>query len=303
MVSKSFDLDEIKKRTAEFSKTWQKKLSYLSESVSRSGMEGASHWLKSHHQIDEFKEALEGLLEASEADDFRLAQVETTFSSFVIPEEDMGQADWYRAASVQLDQFEKSLIEKNKFDKRQIISLINELKYISEASDFHERYQIQSIQTKVKHVYQSLIDALEEHKKAEREKIELKKQEEKNNAAKLQTEKAQAEAKKAMMDSVKVKEKRLAIIEEKKRLLAEKEKIEIENKQEIEMAEINAKEAEHQRQAKLQDAYVDLQLEEKINGWSVAEIADLLQKKASSSELPEDIQTKVNALIVELKAQ
>ncbi|TQV72287.1 hypothetical protein FLL45_18895 [Aliikangiella marina] len=303
MVSKSFDLDEIKKRTAELSKTWQKKLNYLSESVSRSGMEGASHWLKSHHQIDDLKDALEDLLKASESEEFKLAQVETTFSSFVIPEEDMGQADWYRAASIQLEQFEKSLLEKKTFDKKQITSLINELKYISEANEFHERYQLQSIQAKVKNVYQNLVDALNEFKKIEREKFQQQKEQDKIQAARLQTEKAQAEAKKATMESVKIKEKRLAIIEEKKRLLAEKEKMELEGKQEIEMAEVKAKEAEHQRQAKLQDAYVDLQLEERMNSWSVAEVADILRRKASESGLSEEVQTKVNALIIELKAQ
>lgn len=303
MVSKPLDLDEIKKKTAELSKTWQKKINYLSESVSRSGMDGASHWLKSHHQIDELKEALEDLVKASESDEFRLAQVETTFSSFVIPEEDMGQADWYRAASVQLDQFEKLLVEKDRLDKKLLTTLINELKYISEANEFHERYQLQSIQKKVKKVYQSLIDALKEYKTAEREKIQHQKEQDKIAAARLQTEKAQAEAKKATMENMKIKEKRLAIIEEKKRLLAAKEKMEIEKKQEVELAEVKAKEAEHQRQAKLQDAYVDLQLEERVGNWSISDVTKILQKKASDAELSEDIQSKLNALIIELNAQ
>jgi|GEM_PF-5001102 len=300
MASKSFDLEQIKKKTADLSKSWQKKLGYLSEQVSRSGMEGASHWLKSHHQIDELNAAIDELLEASNSESFKLIQVDTTLNSFVIPEEDQGQADWYRAASNLIDGFEKSLIEDQEFDAKKLTALLNELKFISEADDFHHRYKIQSIQQKVTKVYQTLLQALTEYKTLQREKLDAQKEQDKLKAAQIEADKAAAEAKKAMMETVKIKEKRLAIIEEKKRKLAEKELLESQNRHEIEQSEMLAKQAEIERQSKLQDAYIDLQLEEKINNWQAIEIAELLQKKADSSALSDEIQSKISAVIAAL---
>lgn len=302
MVSKSFDLDEIKKKTAEFSKTWQKKLNYLSDSVSRSGMEGATHWLKSHHQIDELKAAIKDLLEASQEESFQLLQVETTLKSFVLPEEDLGQAEWYRTASSLISQFEKKLVEEGIFDKKLITSALKELKFISEASDFHHRYELQPIQHKVNQVYQTLQKALTDYKANEKEKLKYQAEQDKLKAKELDTKKSQAEAKKAMMENVKIKEKRLAIIEEKKRRVAEKEMLEAEQKHEMEKTELMAKQAETERQAKLQDAYVDLQLEEKIKGWSVTEILEILNNKLETATLDSELHSKLTEVIEQLQA-
>lgn len=302
MVNKSFDLDKIKKKTQEFGKTWQKKLNYLSESVSRSGVEGASLWLKSHHQIDELKDAVKDLLEASEEEGFQLLQVETTLKSFVLPEEDLGQAEWYRTASNLLEQFEKKLKEENIFDKKLLNSALNELKFISQANDFHHRYQIQPIQHKVNKVYQNLQKALTDYKANEKEKLKHQAEQDKLKAKALETEKAQAEAKKAMMENVKIKEKRLAIIEEKKRRVAEKEMLEAEQKHELEKTELMAKQAETERQAKLQDAYVDLQLEERIKGWSIPETLEILNQKLADSNLDNELQATLTEVIEQLQA-
>ena len=303
MVSKSFDIDKIKKKTAEISKNWQKKMNYLSESMSRSGMEGATHWLKSHHQIDDLKSALEDLVTASEQDDFKLIQVETTLSSFILPEEDLGQAEWYRTASNLLDDFQKTLIEQHKFDKQKITAVLNELKFISQADEFHQRYQIQLIQQKVTQVYQELTKALTDFKSGEKEKLNTQKEQDKLKAAQIEADKAKAEAKKVMLESVKIKEKRLAIIEEKKRKLAERELLEAQNKHELENSELLAKQAETERQAKLQDAYIDLQLEEKINSWSVSHVTSLLQQKVEQSEVDEKLKAKISSLAAELDSR
>ncbi|MGX5172600.1 hypothetical protein ACUR5C_01070 [Aliikangiella sp. IMCC44653] len=300
-MSNSFDIDKLKKRTQNFSKTWQKKLSYLSESVSRDGIDGAFHWLKSHNQIEELSQAVDELLIASEESDFRLTQVDTVLSSFNLPEEDAGQAEWYKTADLLVGSFYNSLKNDNIFNKQLLQNALKELKFIKESDEFHKRYNIQSIQQKVAQLYSELNQALSDFKQLEKEKLATAKEQEKLEIAKLEAEKAQAEAKKAMMESVKIKEKRLAIIEEKKRKQAEKELLESQSKVNAEQAELAAKQAETERQAKLQDAYIDLQLEEKIKNWNVQDLVNMLQQKLESEELPTELSAKIAGLIEELQ--
>ena len=117
-MTQSIEFNELKQRAIIFSKTWQKKLAYLSDLVSRSGMDGAKYWLKSHHQIDQLKEAIEELLKKANQENFSLLLVDTTFSCFVLPEEDKGQAEWYLSAHNYLTSFQQSLVEKELFDKK-----------------------------------------------------------------------------------------------------------------------------------------------------------------------------------------
>ncbi len=301
MATKSFDFDKLKKQSARFSKKWQKKLHHLSESVSRSGLDGANHWLKSHDQIDELQEALADLCKAAEEKNFRLTQVETTFSSFAIPKEDSGQAEWYKIADQLLSDFEKSLLEKKKLDNRKLQLAINELKYISQADEFHQRYHIESIQEKVTAVYNSLLNSINEFKSLEKNKAKKQNEHEKLELAKLEAEKAKSQAKKSMMEGLKIKEKRLAIIEEKKRRIAEKELFESQSKVETEQSELQAKKAESERQAKLQDAYVDLQIEEKISHWSLKDTVKILQRKLDQNSIDSDIKDKFELLLDEIQ--
>ena len=296
-MTKSIDLDEIKKRAAELSDTWQKKLGHLSSSVSRMGKDGFSHWLKSHNQIDELAEALEELLKASEAEDFQLIQVHTTLSSFVLPEEDLGQAEWYLTAHNCLLSFEKKLIEDKQFDRKLLEGAIKELKFISQADEFHQCYHLQSIQQMVTTLYQSLQSEILEFKNLEKEKLAAQKEEEKLELARLAAKKEEAAAKKVMMENVKIKEKRIAIMEEKKRKVAEKELLEAKQKQEMQQAEVDAKKAEQDRQAKLQDAYLDLQIEEKIGQWDLSDLIDKLRKRLEVENLDDAQKQALTAFI------
>lgn len=296
MTKKSFDFEKLKQQTHDFSKAWQKKLVYLSDSVSRSGKEGVSIWLKSHHQIEELTAAIEELVLASEEDDFSLLQVDTTLSSFVIPEEDRDQAEWYKTAHNYLKSFEKKLIESKEFDLKLLEAGLNELKFISQSDDFHRLYRIQPIQEKVTKVYQDLQQAIADYKALEKEKLSLQKENNTLESEKLQAKKAEAEAKKAMMENIKIKEKRIAIIEDKKRKIAEKELLEAQGIQRQKDAEIEAKKAEHQRQEKLQEAYVDLQLEEKISQWGVEELINKVFAKLEDSEINAEQKNKIHEL-------
>jgi len=284
-LAKSIDINDLKQRTVKFGKIWKKKLGDLSEAVSRDGMDGASHWLKSHHQTGDLNAAIDDLLLASENEDFQLLQIETTLSSFVLPDEDLGQAEWYKTAHNYLSEFETKLTEKKIFDIKLLQAAQKELKFITQSNEFHQRYRLQPIQEKVSKVYQSLQQSIIEYKSIEQEKNQVLQDESNIKLAQIESDKAQAEAKKSMIENIKVKEKRIAIIEEKKRMIAEKELVAAQQIQQNEEFELQAKQAEVDRQTKLQESYLELQLEEKIAGWELDEFIKKMTIKLNHEEL------------------
>ncbi|WP_196139068.1 hypothetical protein [Aliikangiella sp. G2MR2-5] len=303
-MANSVDLDKLKAKTAElrdktaaFSSSWKKKLNHLGHSISRSGMEGVQLWFKSHSQLEEFEEAVAELVKASEEPDFKLLQVYTTFSSFILPEEDIGQAEWYNTAHQQLEKFESRLKENKQWDMSSLKASVKELKFISQAEEFHQRYQIEPIRQKVTQLYQFLEQSISDFKQFEKERLEASHQEEKRKVAELEAKKAEAVAKKAMLENMKIKEKRLAIIEEKKRRQAEKEAAEAELKLKEKEMDSQAKQAELSRQAQLQDAYLDLQIEEKLGQWELDRLVEKLKQKIESNTLTEDDRQSLTAFI------
>jgi len=88
-----------------------------------------------------------------------------------------------------------------------------------------------------------------------------------------------------MMESMKVKEKRLAIIEEKKRQVAERETAEIKMMEQNGLAEIQAKQAESERQAELQRSYADLEVKEKIKELPLEELVEIVNQKIEQKKI------------------
>ena len=292
-MANSNNINDLKQNTAKFVKTWKKKLGALSEAVSRDGVGGASHWLKSHHQTDDLNAAIDDLLVAFEDDDFQLLQVETTLSSFVIPEDDLGQAEWYKTAHNYLIEFENKLKKSNQFDIKLLQAAQNELKYISQSNDFHRRYRLEPIQNKVTKMYKSLQQSIIDYKTIEQQKNQSLHDESNQKLAQIESDKAQAIAKKAMIDNIKMKEKRIAIMEEKKRLIAEKELVAAQEIQQREAFELQSKQAEMERQAKLQESYLELQLEEKISNWQIEDYISKMKSKINDETLTPEQQENI----------
>jgi hypothetical protein len=302
-LAKSQNEDDSKQDIAKFISIWKRKLSDLLDATSRDGLNGASHWFKSHHQTEDLSAALEDLLVASEQDDFQLLQVETTLASFVIPEDDLGQAEWYKTAHNYLIAFEEKLVKKNVFDIKLLQAAQSELKYISQSNEFHQRYRLKSIQEKVTQMYQTLQQSLIDYKTIEQQKNQTLQDESNQKLTQIEAEKAQAVAKKAMIDNIKMKEKRIAIMEEKKRLQAEKELVSAQEVQQREEFELQSKQAELERQAKLQESYLDLQLEEKISNWNIEDYISKMRSKISHEELTPTQQESIAEFIDFLKTK
>ncbi len=306
-MSDKFDFEEIKQKAAVLLQDGKRKFAYLVECVNRFGPSGFNWWLKTHRQKDEFEVALQDLREELKKDDVELLAVEHVFSDFIVPEEDLGHVYWYTDAHNKLKKFEKELLEKNNFSIKLLQQAMNELKFIGESDEFHQTYQLEAIQQRVKDMYHELQQKIVEQQSLERERVEADKQKNTVELARIEAEKAAAVAKAKMMESVKVKEKRLAIIEEKKRAIAEKEASEIKLKEQNELAEIKAKEAERERQAKLQESYRELEIKEKIKEMPLEEMIEMVNTQIANKKILTFIQldqlSKLKQTIKDKKAE
>ncbi len=278
-VSKSVDFEKIKEQMSVFIGLVRRKFTYLMDCIDRMGMAGVSWWFKTHQQQDKFKIVLQDLRVALAGEQASLLSVEKTFSDFIIPEEDLGHVYWYTDAHNKLEIFEKTLTEKKQFNIKQLQQAMNELKFIGQSDEFHTLYQLEDIQQRIKDMYQELQQKIVEQQSLERQKIETDKNQQVAHLAKADADKVAAVAKVKMMEAVKIKEKRLAIIEEKKRQLVEKETTELRIKEQNEQAEIAAKQAEVERQQKLQESYRELELKEKLKELPLEELIEMVNQQ------------------------
>lgn len=301
-MSESFDLNQLKQSTSEFIQVWRDKFVYLSECVQRLGLDGIKLWLKSHYQMDDLKSALDDLLIASHQDDFRLSLVEATFSSFNIPSEDIGQAEWFRTADQLLVNFEQKLINQKKFDVALLTSALKELKFIIEADEFHQRYQLEPLQQQVREVYQNLSNAITEYKNLEKEKMRLQVEQEKLKVVQLKNEKEFGGKNNEALEKIKQKEKEFAMLEKKLRHELEKEKQQMQMRMEQEIAAINGKQASIKRQYDLQDAYSELQIEEKIKNMPLSETIKFIKNKIDTSKLDRELQFQLIDILEKLES-
>ena len=284
-VTKSVDFDQIKQKLLLFWAEALRKFAYLLVCINRFGLSGLSWWFKSQAQQDEFEVALSQLRIDLAADDVDLRCIDKTFTDFIVPEEDLGHVYWYSDAYKKLEAFESKLARNKVVDIKLLQQAMNELKYIGQSDDFHQHYHLEDIQDRVNVMYQELQAKIVEQQSIERAKIENDKQNKVVALAEAEVAKAEAIAKAKMMESVKMKEKRLAIIEQKKKQLAEKDTAEIRRKEQNELAEIQAKQAETERQAALQKSYADLEIKEKMKELPLEELIEVVNQKIEHKKI------------------
>lgn len=263
----------------------RRKSAYLVDCVNRFGVSGISWWLKTHQQRDEFLTALESLREELAKENTNLLVLEQTFSKFIVPEDDLGHVYWYTDAHNKLVKFETCLDETNKFDVKLLQQAMNELKFIGQSDEFHQTYGLEGIQQRVKDMYQELQNKIVDQQSIERENVEAEKQKHAADLSRLEAEKSASIAKAKMMESIKIKEKRLAIIEEKKRALADKEACQLKIQEQNELAEIQAQQADRDRQSKLQESYQELELKEKLKELPLEEIIEMVNSQIANKKI------------------
>jgi hypothetical protein len=284
-VKESFDFKKLKHRIGFAVSDYKRKVAYFRNCTSRFGVSGVSWFFKTHTQRDSFVNALGILRKELDAEDVNLSSIEKTFSNFIIPEEDLGHVYWYTDAHNKLENFNEKLFDKSECDIKLLKLAMNELKFIGESDQFHRIYQLENIQKRVKKMYQALQQKILEQQSIEKKNIELEKDKQVAAMAKLGADKEASIAKAKMMESIKIKEKRLAIIEQKKCLIAEKETIELKIKEQNDKAEIDAKSAEVERQTRLQESYRELELKEKMKELPLEEMIEMVKHKIEKKQI------------------
>ncbi len=284
-MSKSFDFDKFKQQTSIFIGMVGRKFAYLMDCINRFGFSGVSWWFKTHGQSDQLKIALEDLRTELDSEEANLLLIEKKFSDFIIPEDDLGHVYWYTDAHNKLMVFDKKLTETKIFDIKLLQLAMNEMKFIGESNEFHQLYHLENIQQRVNDMYQELQQKISQQQSFEKQNIEIEKQKQIVDLEKSKADKAASVAKAKMMESVKIKEKRLAIIEEKKRQVAERETVAIKIQEQNEQAEISAKKAEVERQTKLQESYRELEIKEKIKELPLEELIEMVKHQIEQKKI------------------
>jgi len=305
-VNKSIDFEQIKQNLLIFLAYARRKFVYLLVCVNRFGLSGVQWWFKTQAQQDEFELALKHLRSELAAEEVDLKLVEKTFLKFTIPEEDLGHVYWYSDAYRKLREFEFKLDKEKVVDVTMLRQAMNELRFIGQSNDFHKTYHLEDIQNRINVMYQELQSKIADQQSIERANLDSDKQQQVVALAEAEAAKADALVKAKMMENIKIKEKRLAIIEEKKRQLAEQDSAEIKRKEQNELAEIQAKQAETERQAALQQSYVNLEIKEKVKQLPLEELIEVVNQKIEDKKILTFIQqdqlSKLGHTIEEKKA-
>lgn len=263
----------------------RRRFAYLIHSTDRFGSAGIPWWFKTHNQIEQLDKATDDLRLKLAEEEISFLWLEEYLLAFTLPEEDIEHICWYTDAHHKLEQFKQDVSENNQFNIKLLKLAMNELKFICQADEFHKAYGLESIQQRVKNMYQELLQKIDDQQALEKEKIETEKQDQQVEISRAEADKAEAIVRAKAIENIKIKEKKLAIIEQKKKQQAEKEVIELKIKEDEQLAETRAKEAERERQAKLQDSYRELELKETIKEMPLEELVEILHQKINNKQI------------------
>ncbi len=236
----------------------RKQLGYLSHEIKIHPGNGFSWWLKNRQQFPEMEQAVLILKQRAEQQDFKFNEVYQCFNQFNLRDDDLGHAEWYAQADSKIS----ALI--NRLEKGDILvqgifrGVISELKYITEADDFHKRWGLVQLQQKVTTMYQHLLKQIDELKTAavaeqqlnakkltiEEKKIELEKINSQKEALQLQKEKAEIQREKVIQEKLYREAKRDEHLESQKFLQMQETK--------------QQNEADEKRRLDLQNSYSEL---------------------------------------------
>jgi len=137
------------------------KLKHLKQELSDDPVGGFVWWLKTHKQKPAFDAALANLLQNARKPNFKLNEVTRVFSQFILKEDDAGQVQWYQDAHDKLTLCQQQLEEATVLKLDMVKPAITELRFISEADQFHEHFQLQPLQRRVRDMYEAILERLD----------------------------------------------------------------------------------------------------------------------------------------------
>ena len=137
------------------------KSSHLKEELILDPKGGFFWWLQTHSQKLALEKSMQALLQDARKPNFQFDQVTEQLSQFKLKKDDAGQAKWYKDAHTQLLKCQKTLDEASLLKREMINPALTELKYISEADDFHQYFQLQPLQRRVRDMYEAITERLD----------------------------------------------------------------------------------------------------------------------------------------------
>ncbi len=287
---------------------WKGHLSYLHSLYKEDPNTAVTHWKQTYKERDSFAQALKDLQERQTADNFAWEEIPRVLGQFHMREDDRGQADWYGDAARQY-QAVLNAIEKQKTFKPQLVQpLMKELKFIAEADAFHQKFGLSAIQQKVKTMYQTLQQRIDEYMKLQKQQLEIASKDKEIEKLRAQEAIATAEAQKVAQENRLVQEQRLKVVEDKKRLEAKRAAEEAERVRLERQREIEAELAEARRREELSASFRAIEQEElmrkALQNMSLSQCAEgLLRQLFEKDQLSEQEKAAAARVLDVLKAK
>lgn len=161
MITKNTFIDKIKPLLKKLSRTTSQKFQHLVFELSNDPKGGFFWWLQTHGQQLALQKALEEIRQESRNPDFQLNQVTLKLSNFKLKKDDAGQAQWYEDAHNQLTHCQQQLDQASNLKLKMVKPALTELRFISEADQFHQYFQLEALQRRVREMYESITERLD----------------------------------------------------------------------------------------------------------------------------------------------
>ena len=166
--------------------------------------------LKNREQYPLMEIALNKLRHRTEEDDFKFTEVYECLKQFNLRDDDLGHAEWYFQADNKITALQKRLDKGDILIQGIFRGVMSELKYITEANDFHKQWRLVALQEKVNTMYQHLLKQIDDLKHAA------------VTQQQLETKKATLDEKKLDLEKITVQKEALQIQKDKAEIQREK---------------------------------------------------------------------------------
>ncbi|PCJ49021.1 MAG: hypothetical protein COA74_07075 [Gammaproteobacteria bacterium] len=251
----------VKSALARYYAVLKQKMSHLRGELLIDPKGGFFWWLQTHRQKLALEQAMEELLKNARKPDFQLNQVTETLLSFKLKKDDVGQAKWYQDAHSQLLNCQKTLDGASILKREMIKPALTELKYISEAEQFHQYFHLQPMQRRVRDMYEAiterldiLLDYTKQKNQEHKTEMDVREQEAKLKLASELTRQHEIQLQK--------EEAELKIVETERELLdTQHEAEEASWNREAEQRKLSLQESQEKHRLQLQESLSDLNLD------------------------------------------
>ncbi len=233
-------------------------IAYLSKEIKTNPADGLGWWLKNRKQYSQVEQALNKIYWRIEAKDFLLDEVYQFFTSFQFRDDDIAHAEWFQQAHIKIKALDKRLDAGDILIPGIFRGVLNELHYISEAGDFHNRWGLQQLQIKVTTMYEQLLEKIDSLKQLASEAQSLEKKQLLVTQKRLELEKITTQK-----QALELQKEKAQLLKDK--VLQETKRLEIKRKQHIEEQKLfqlkeqqQQNEDENKRKQELQSSYADI---------------------------------------------